>query len=197
MLVRRFSVVGCLMAALGLLLGSASSAVAGPGPHRYGAPNVYPGQNFYPGANPYAARPLPCVGEANLIVAINAMNQALRIPQHQEVALNAAEYQIKMALRIQECNHVQRDLNGALQMLNAYRYRRDPAALQAALARTECALNELREHCLAEQQALRPVLPPPVVYPPVAYPPVYPVPYQNRSLTISKGSFSITIPLNR
>ncbi len=189
MSVRRLSVVGCLLAALGLLLGSASSAVANPGHHGYGARNVYAVPNAYP------VQQLPCAGESNLMVAINAMNQALRIPQHQEVALNAAEYQIKMALRIQECNHVQRDLNGALQMLNAYRYRRDPAALQAALARTECALNELREHCLAEQQAIRPMLPPPP--PPVVYPSVYPVPYQNRSLTISKGAFSITIPLNR
>ena len=189
MLVCRLSVVGCLIAALGLLLGSASSAVAGPGHQGYGARNVNAMSNVYP------VQPLPCAGEANLVVAINAMNQALQIPPHREVALNAAEYQIKMALRIQECSHVQRDLNGALQMLNAYRLRRDPTALQAALERTESALNELREDCLAQQQALRPVLPLPP--PPVVYPPVYPVPYQNRSLTISKGSFSITIPLNR
>jgi hypothetical protein len=163
--------VGCLVAVLSI---GAGSAVAAP-------------RNFYPG------RPLPCAGEANLVVAINAINHALISPQIGDVQVNAAEYQIKMALRIQECLHVQRDLNGALQMLNAYRYGRNPAALRKALEKTECALNELREDCLAKQQAYLPEMP----QPPVVYQPAYPVPYQNRSLTISKGAFSITIPLNR
>jgi hypothetical protein len=177
MSVRTLSVVGSLVVALGLVVGTSNSAAAAP------LPRVFPGQ------------PLSCPGEANLVVAINAINRALQFPQLGDVQINAAVYQIEMALRIQDCLHVQRDLNKALQMLNAYRYRRDPAALQIALERTECALNELREDCLAKQQVYRPGYPQP--QPPVVYPVAYPVPVQNRSLTIAKGAFSITIPLGR
>jgi len=133
-----------------------------------------------------------------MIAAINSIGIAMTYPLASEPHVRSAEIHINAALRFVTCPHVQSDLNAALQMLNAFRYRGDRGALTAALQRTECALREAQQDRL-EQTVYRPQLPQlvPQPYPPVAYPPVYPVPYRNNGLTISKGAFSITIPLNR
>jgi hypothetical protein len=181
MLTRRFIAVGCAVLALCVAFGSASAAVAGHAPYRYQGQRVH------------------FAGEANMIAAINSIGIAMAHPLASEGHVRAAEVHLNQALRFADCQHVQGDLNAALQMLNAFRYRGDRGALAAALQRTECALHEAQEHRLTAQTVYRPQLPQfiPQSYPPVAYPPVYPVPYRNNGLTISKGAFSITIPLNR
>jgi hypothetical protein len=177
MVARRWLAVGCSVLALTVLFGSANSAVAGPTPYRYQGQRVH------------------FAGEPNMIAAINSIGIAMAYPLSSEVHLRAAELHLNTALRFVSCPHAQRDLNGALQMLNAFRYRGDRGALAAALQRTECALHEAQQDRLAATTVYRPVLPQP--YPPVAYPPAYPVPLRNQGLTISKGAFSITIPLGR
>lgn len=182
---RRLLLVGCTMLSLGVGLGSVNTAVAGHAPYRYQGQRVH------------------FAGEANMIAAINSIGVAMAYPLQSEVHVRAAEIHLNAALRYVSCPHVQRDLNGALQMLNAFRYRGDRGALAAALQRTECALREAQQDRLDAQTVYRPALPQvvpqfvPQPYPPVAYPPAYPVPFRNNGLTISKGAFSITIPLNR
>jgi len=130
-----------------------------------------------------------------MIGAINAIGRAMTYPLASEGHVRAAELHINTALRFVNNPHTQSDLNGALQMLNAFRYRGDRGALAMARERTECALNEAQQARLAAQTVYRPVLPQP--YPVVAYPPAYSVPFRNNGLTISRGAFSITIPLGR
>lgn len=181
MFARRWLVVGCSVLALCVALGSATTAVAGPTPYRY------QGQRLH------------FAGEPQMIAAINSIGFAMAYPLASDGHVRAAEIHLNAALRFVTCTHAQRDLNGALQMLNAFRYRGDRGALALALQKTECALSEAQQDRLAAQTVYRPQLPQfvPQPYPPVAYPPVYPVPYRNNGLTISKGAFSISIPFNR
>lgn len=176
-MLRRLLLVGCSVLVLSLGVGTLNTAVAGPAPYRYQGQRVH------------------FAGEPQMIAAINSIGIAMAYPLSSEAHVRAAEIHLQTALRLSNCSHVQGDLNAALQMLNAFRYRGDRGALAAALQRTECALREAQEDRLSAQTVYRPVVPQP--YPPVAYPTAYPVPFRNNGLTISKGAFSITIPLGR
>ncbi len=175
MLSRKMTVIGSVVLALSVVLDSTSSAVAAPTPY------VYQGTRLH------------FAGEPQLIAAINSLGWAMAYPLSSEVHVNAAELQIKLALRFLNNRHEQAELNGALHMLNAFRYRGDRAALGWALQRTECALADAQQTRLAARQVYRPVLPQP--YPAPVYGPVYPASYAQRGLTIQRGAFSITIPL--
>ncbi len=177
MFARRWLVVGCSVLALSIAFGSASSAFAGHAPYVYQGPRLH------------------FVGEAQMIAAINSIGFAMAYPVASEGYVRAAELQLNTALRFVNNRDSASDLNAALQMLNAFRYRGDRGALAAALQRTECALADAQQAQRAAQTVYRPVLPQP--YPVVAYPPAYPVPFRNNGLTLSRGAFSITIPLGR
>lgn len=177
MITRRIVAVGCAALALSVLFGLTNSAVAGHTAY------VYQGQRLH------------FAGEPQMIAAINAIGRAMAFPRASEAHVHAAELQLNAALRFVNNPRSQRDLNGALQMLNAFRYRGDHGALVIARQRTEWALAEAQHARVGGHTVYHPVLPQP--YPPVVYPPAYPVPLRNQGLTISKGAFSITIPLGR
>jgi hypothetical protein len=104
---RRLLLVGCTMLSLSVGLGSVNTAVAGHAPYRYQGQRVH------------------FAGEANMIAAINSIGVAMAYPLQSELHVRAAEMHLNAALRFSTCAHVAGDLNGALQMLNAFRYRGD------------------------------------------------------------------------